>query len=214
MNVTECTTMSLKLVNQYSIAGTPIVESYNNQSDALLKINMLIDDAQKYIATTARKIFATHNISQVEGVRPSTTFGGYNVYQMPDDFFQLCGRGIPYYDTGSDLQPLVMSHQYMWRNRNLLCIQKDIVGEFSVDYYRYPVEVTDSTVGTTELDNVIEAQQCVPFYVSAHLVQTSNPSLAAVLTNEFETKLSRISDAIQSEVTQIEDVFDFNSWGV
>lgn len=292
--------ITLQLINQYSIAGSLVSASYNNQQDYLLRIPLLVNDAQNYIATTAKKIFAEYVFVQnaipnlltgdmykqrlhtdqditftsagvksyyfevsgpavvrieAEGslvrqieVTPTTrgflayrglivgagsvtitftgtqsynirniamygvgfateeevpTYGRYNEYEMPDNFFQLCGRGLPYStDTGFKL-----SREYKWRGRKTLIVDAAEVGEWKVDYYRYPEQIVQATVATTVLDNVPEAQMCIPYYVAAQLVYQDDPERSRQLRNEFEVRLSRIQDEIQSEVNQIEDVY-------
>ena len=44
---------TLQLINQYSVAGVKIPETYNAQADYLKRIPKLLDDAQVYAATTA-----------------------------------------------------------------------------------------------------------------------------------------------------------------
>ena len=56
MNYGQVKRRALALAQQYSIAGVPVKESYNNQADALLKLPDLVNDAQLLIATTARPI--------------------------------------------------------------------------------------------------------------------------------------------------------------
>ena len=292
--------MSLQLINQYSIAGSSIASSYNNQQDYLLRIPLLVNAAQNYVATTAKKIFAeyvfvqnpaqnvltgdtymivrhkeqditfsapkakayyfdvdgdaevrivsggaviktinvNHNTSGFQSVRGFTSATGdvtlvfagaypynirnvalydenfaqeynipsyaqYNEYEMPDDFFQLCGRGIPQNtDTGFKL-----SREYKWRGQKTLIVDADMVGEWKVDYYRYPAQVTMDTPLESELDNVPEAQHCIPFYIASHLVYQDDPERARQLNNEFEVRLSRLQDEIQTEVNSIEDVY-------
>ena len=294
--------MSLQLINQYSIAGTSIAPSYNNQQDYLLRIAPLVHDAQNYIATTAKKIFAQHPITQnpitnvikgyldlygvkqhlktdqlfsadsaasyyfevdnsatitfesgntvlktitflqdktgftaFKGLLPETVgvtirFSGlypynfrnvclygntfvsdtavpnykkYNEYTMPDDFFELAGRGIPH-TQGTNF---TMSHTYRWRGRNVLLLDSSLVGEWLIDYYRYPAPITSSSLETSPLDNQPEAQLCIPYYVAAHLCYADDPNLYSTLMNEFELKISRMGESVQSEVTQIEDVY-------
>ena len=49
----------LKLLNQYTVAGYPVAETYNNQADYLKRIPAFANDAMMEIATTTRKIPVT-----------------------------------------------------------------------------------------------------------------------------------------------------------
>lgn len=308
MNIKECKDAALKLINQYSIAGTQIALSYNNQADYILRMVELINSAQMEIAKTTKKIYAQHDVVQMavpnllphfsldtkthlgvddiyeasqsakayyfEVNKPATVYieqkqgatwstvatinaepteftaykglisttgptrirfsgdypyvfrnvGLYEVsfasasdivparpyieYDMPDNFYQLVGRGIPLYK-GAEF---VMSHQYRWRGRKTLLLSRDLSGEFLIDYYRFPTPITSSTSETTELDNTQDTHEAIPYYVASGIVRIDNPSLSATLYNMFETKLVRLNEAVQSDVTQIEDVY--GTWGV
>jgi len=131
-------------------------------------------------------------------------------YEMPADFFQLNGRGISQY-RGSEF---VLGHDYEWRGKTTLLLRRGMDGEFGVEYYRNPVKVTATTPELTELDNSVETHQAIPFYVASFLVQQDNPNLAATLYNTFETKLIRFGERIQTDVTEIVDVYGLMGGGM
>ena len=56
MTYEQVKNQTLKLLNQYSVAGNKVEGSYNNQADYLKRIPELVNDAMVEIATTARKI--------------------------------------------------------------------------------------------------------------------------------------------------------------
>lgn len=298
--------MSLQLINQYSIAGQNIPSSYNNQQDYILRMTALINDAQNYIATTTKKIFAQYVITQTpipnilsgdtretkthlntdisyhvdsakayyfevsgdatvsiktkngtqiieceqgdtsefkayKGLITDTEdvtliFGGqypysfrnvalynqnfktendipsnalYQEYIMPLNFYQLVGRGIPY--TGKN--KYCLTHDYEWRGKKTLMLRSDLVGEWKIDYYKYPTAITDSTEDGYILDVYEEAVWCIPYYVAAHLVMQDDANAAYTLLNEWELKMSRLNESIQTDVNIIEDVYGFFGGG-
>ena len=46
----------LQLMNQYSVAGTRIPMTYNEQADLVTRIPALTRDGLQYVATTARRL--------------------------------------------------------------------------------------------------------------------------------------------------------------
>lgn len=64
MNIGQCKTKAIKLINNYSASGNIIPMTDSSQIDYVLKMNDLIDAVQKDIATTAKKISAPTKISQ------------------------------------------------------------------------------------------------------------------------------------------------------
>ena len=57
MNYHEAENMVLKLIDRYSVAGTPMALSYNNQADFVAKIPALLDDEtpQQLLMSAFRK---------------------------------------------------------------------------------------------------------------------------------------------------------------
>ena len=300
MTLGQIADMSLQLINQYSVAGTKVAASYNNQQDYINRINYLVNDAQNIIATTTKRIFARMNIVQnpvenaikdtdiygvkqvageelifkapkakayyfetygegkaevwLNGVKVETVnFTGaegftphknvlirsgevelkflpgyvysirnvalydaefkdasaipacslYNSYEMPDDFFQLVGRGIPY--TNSD--EFCMSHNYKWIGKKTLLLKSDLVGEWKLDYFRYPKQITQETASNFELENELEAQLAIPYYVAAHLIMYDDAGAYQVLMNEWELKLSRLGEGVHTTTEDLDDVY-------
>jgi hypothetical protein len=58
MTYQECKNQVLKLLNQYTIAGSAVADGYNNQADYIRRIPSLINDAMMEISTTVRKLEA------------------------------------------------------------------------------------------------------------------------------------------------------------
>lgn len=304
MTLGDARDMALQLINRATIAGQSVADTYNNQSDYLKSIPALVNDAQTYIATTAKLIPATYSIVQYplknelgsreqqmrmqqhidtditysvpqarayyfevfgravvtledatgvfktfnitadsgeftayKGVMSpvgsvTIRFGGpytyslrnvcfYNArfasdddvpayrshitYNMPDDFFQLDGGGIPHVrgESGTYLR----TNQYKWIDRTTLMLESALSGEWDVPYYRYPAQITKDSSVDTPLDNVPEAQACVPYYVAARLAYRDDPYLSQDLDNKFELKLSRLQELPRTEVTSTEDIY-------
>ncbi len=70
MTYGEVKKAALLLINQYSIAGNEIANSYNNQEDYLKMIPSLVDAAEYEIATTMRPIPASRIVRAREGHIP------------------------------------------------------------------------------------------------------------------------------------------------
>lgn len=315
MTIKQCREIAIQHINQYSIAGTPVPPTYNNQADYEIKVLNLINDAQMEIAKNQKRIPAQHIIIQnglptavkivdtvpkldTDMVTPDTCEefgksyyfeisgagtvyveargqnpdswniletiqtaanpdGGFSVYknniatpqagvrlrfsgngtylyrnvgiykcsyadtddipvcagmlayEMPDDFYQLNGKGVPHVTpTGA----LKFRHDYLWLGEKTLLLRSDLIGEFIVEYFRYPIRF-DSNVNeaTTYLDGSADTHEAIPYYVASMLCRYDNPSLADTLYNLFEIKLSRFTESIVSENMMIEDVYGFDA---
>ena len=80
----------LQLLNQYSVAGSRVEESYNNQADYLAKIPRLLDDAQVYVATGTGKIRTLTEMASLTKKK----MGAWVLYELPADCWQVCSGGL------------------------------------------------------------------------------------------------------------------------
>lgn len=196
---------SLKLLNGYSIAGTEIASSYNNQADYLVRIPGLVDDAQMYIATTAKKIPATAELSSLG----RTDTGGVSTFTLPSDCYAFPGTGLLCYSDERGFERVGALKYIGTKQFAIPAKLADDAGlTLMIEYYRYPIALGSSPESTATLDNVPETHYAIPYYVAAHLVMYDDFSVYASLYNEFETKLARFAEASRAENWPIFDVYD------
>lgn len=195
---------SLQLINQYSVAGTAVAMGYNNQADYILRIPALLDDAQTYVATSMRKIRTLVPISTLQSERS----GNWMVYTLPKDCWQVMSGGLVRF-TGKRLQRY---HNYHLLGNNQIAVPVGVLPDMSLEYYRRPVLLGKSPSDDTELDNTVEVQMALPYYVAAHLVMYDNPFAYGSLSNEFDAKLAFLSEVPQTECTIVEDAYSAEEW--
>ena len=195
----------LKLLNQYSVAGTLVAPAYNNQQDYLNRVASLANDAVMEIATTARKISATLDLSTLE----SEDAGDWVRYELPEDFYQFkTGDTLLTTDDGR----LLHTNHYTISGKKYLLVPKREIEEgssYTITYYRYPQLLVDKPAPTDELDNAPETHYAVPFYVAAFLVIHDDSFLFASFYNKFEDKLAKMSAGLSVEARSVDDVYNF-----
>ena len=81
-----------------------------------------------------------------------------------------------------------------------------------LEYFRYPSLLGVNPMDEASLDNTLEAQMALPYYVAAHLVMHDNAFAYQALYNEFEAKLARLGEQLQAEPTVVEDSYDAAEW--
>lgn len=197
----------LKLLNQYSVAGTLVAPAYNNQQDYLNRVASLANDAVMEIATTARKISATLDLASLE----SEDAGDWVRYELPADFYQ--------FKTGDTLLTtndgrLLHTNRYTIAGKNCLLVPKREIEEgssYTITYYRYPKLLSEKPAPTDELDNAPETHYAVPFYVAAFLVIHDDNFLFASFYNKFEDKLAKMSSGLSVEARSVSDVYNFSA---
>ena len=195
----------LKLLNQYSVAGALVAPAYNNQQDYLNRVASLANDAVMEIATTARKIPATLDLSTLGG----EDAGDWVRYELPEDFYQFkTGDTLLTTDDGH----LLHTNRYTISGQKYLLVPKREIEEgssYTITYYRYPRLLSDKPAPTDELDNAPETHYAVPFYVAAFLVIHDDNFLFASFYNKFEDKLAKMSAGLSVEARSVDDVYNF-----
>lgn len=189
----------LMLINQYTMAGADIALSYNNQADYVKKIPSLLNSALRYLATTNRPIYACQPLDWDAAEERE----GFFIFKMPEDFWQLLGRGIPVLKAGE----LTMYHNYRWMGRDRMVIPAKDRAEMDLHYYRYPKVVPTKPDDNYELDGEVDAQEAAAYYVAANLVMHDNAFAYSALYNEFESRRQQMYERPQTEYDRIEDLY-------
>ena len=190
---------TLQLINQYSMAGTKIPAGYNNQADYLARIPKLLEDAQLYAATTSSPIRHTEPLSALR----CDENGEWLVYTLPKDCWKMSGVGLLRYE-GETFQRYRGYHPV---GANKFTMPKGVDGEVYVEYFRYPRRLGDTPRDTDELDNTIEVQMALPYYVAAYLVMQDDAFAFSALRNEFEDRLARLGEVPHADVSIVENVY-------
>ena len=194
----------LKLLNQYTIAGTPVAATYNNQQDYLNRIPSLCNDAMMEIATTVRKIPATMTLENGEEI------GDLVRYPMPDDFYQFCSGDTLHAADGT----LLHTNRYMLHGKTYLLLPKDEADTYTILYCRYPRLLEESPADDEMLDGDPETHFAIPFYVASLLAAHDDPYLSTLLMNKYEDKLRKMMPKISMEVHAVQDVYGMHGGGI
>ena len=196
---------ALQLIDQYSVAGAEIAETYNNQADYLQRIPLLINDCMMYIATTTRKIPSAAKLATLD----FEEHPHMRVYDAPLDFFQFRGNGL--LDLTGE-HPVRLPVQ-AWVTGRQFVVPKDYPEEAVLEYWRLPTMIDDDPPDTLELDNAPEVHRLVPYYVAAHLVMGDDSFRYQALYNEFDARLALLMPQALTAAEPIMDCYDgFTAW--
>ena len=187
----------LQLLNRYSIAGEKIPPNYNDQADVIARIPALTRDGLHYLATSCRRLREVAPLAEPEAV------GGYLLYQLPDDCYQICGGLLRLQADGQ----VTRYRDYRLAGGRQLLLPAQDRGHFMVEYFRYPFVVQGQPEDDDFLDCPPEAQVALAYYVAAHLAMEDNNYLHAALYNEFEMKMLRLQEGQMVECGVVEDVY-------
>lgn len=204
MNYGQIKRAVLKLLNQYSVAGTLVPGSYNNQQDYINRISALVNDASVEIATSARKIPEMLRLSELEAEDLGETLR----YRLPEDFYQFVSGDTTITTCAG---AVLHTNRFDYQGRKYLLLRKDeaALGEHTITYYRYPRLLRDDPSDSDELDNTVEVHHAIPFYVAAMLAAHDNPFVCSLLNDKYEDKLARMSTGVSAEIHPVSDVYNF-----
>ena len=192
----------LSHINQYTMAGAQVAPTYNNQADYLNRIPVLLNEALVNIRTLVKPIPVVLPLTDGE------PYGGMIRYELPTDCWTIKTGGVSVIRDGRFRR----TNQYRLQGRKYILVPDD--GEYTVEYYRYPVQLPlDSTLTDSyEVEEDPEVIQAATYYASAYLVLQEDEFAYATLYNDYESRLGRISPGITAEVQPVEDSYGLN-WG-
>ncbi|MBR5342896.1 MAG: hypothetical protein IK149_03255 [Oscillospiraceae bacterium] len=186
---------ALRLINAGTIGGVEIPPSYNGQADLLKAIPTLADDAVMQIATTVRKIPAAVCLDALD----HSEQGGWTAYALPADCWRVKSGGL--------LRPDERGRCGGCRllGRQLLLP----AGEHGLwlEYWRYPVSLGSDPDDDAPLDNSPDTHTAIPYFIAGQLVLYDDAYRYAALHNEWESRLSRLSEAAFAEEGCVRDAY-------
>lgn len=188
-------------IDQYSMAGTPVAASYNNQADYLSRIPVLINEGLVNIRTLVKPDPVVLPLENGE------EYGGMMRYELPEDFWNLKTGGVSVIRKGQ----FHKTNDYRLQGKKYILIPKTDAA-YTVEYYKYPdlLPLDKTLTDAFELEEDIEVIQTATYYAAANLVMREDEFMYASLYNDYESRLSRISPGITVEVQQVEDAYLFN----
>ena len=216
MNYGQLKKLVMQLAFSDTIAGNEIPITYNNQADYVKQIPGLANDAMMYIATTVKRIPELIPLKACD----HEDLGAYTLYTMPKDFWRLNNGGLIWQRPEMFDHPhysYQRYHGYKIYANNKLMVPNNVRNHDSllVEYYRYPEVLGEEPDDATELDNSPDTHTALPYYIAAQLVMYDDPFRYSALHNEFETRLSRITEPITVEYAPVDDAYaGFNYPGV
>ena len=188
----------LELIFSYSVAGSQIPATYNNQADYIAMIPGLVNNGQMDIATSVKRIPAMVLLSELE----SEQVGERVLYKLPADCW------MPF--TGGLLFPKNWRYERFFGYRIIagkLELPRHAPDGMALEYWRYPERVSAETSDDTVLDNTPDVHECLVFYVAAHLLAYDDAYRYTVFLNMYEERISRLKEPIWIEPGPIEDIY-------
>ena len=186
---------ALRLLNASTIAGSDIPLNYNNQADLVLAMPSLVDDAMMQIATTVRKIPAAVCLDTLDKSR----CGDWLRYTLPADCWRVRNGGL--------LRPGEEARFGNYRTVGGALLLPEREEGLWLEYWRYPVSIGEKPADGKALDNSPDTHTAIPYFVAAQLVLYDDAYRYAALHNEWESRLARMSEPVESERCAVRDAY-------
>lgn len=204
MTFSEFSKLVMQHLDQYSVAGTDIPDSYNNQIDYTSRICALANTALRTIATQAAPLLASFD-PNAKDFRGKTDLGnGLTKIALPTDFWKMSGQGLPCFSSG-EIYARNMHYNHL-SDTEILVRTRELPG-MMITYYRYPRRLQGQK--NELLDCSDAAADCASYFVAAQLARQDSPYVYQSLYNEFEAMLARLKKPMITEMSRTEDVYGF-----
>jgi hypothetical protein len=126
----------------------------------------------------------------------------YIKYEMPDDFMELNKVILV-----SDPRSYSQLAEYFWEGKKTFVTNAFKTGAYQIHYYRYPTTITKDTPDTYEFEVDTEAQEAIPFFLAGQALMDENAQMAIQRLNEYQMRLSKLSNQTQLNVTTISESY-------
>ena len=190
----------LQLIFSYSVAGSEIPATYNNQADYQAMIPGLVNNGQMDIATSVKRLPAQVAVSDLE----TETINGRVLYKLPANCWMPFTGGMLF--ERSRRYERFFGYRFISGAIELPCWAPS---GLLLEYWRYPELVDADTPESTELDNTPDVHECLVFYVAAHLLAYDDPYRYTVFKNMYEERMSRLREPLWLEPGNIRNLY---SW--
>lgn len=125
-----------------------------------------------------------------EEIDPCKKFIRYNLKEIAPDFYQVNDNQV--YFEGVSLS-YVQTTEYFQEGDKVLVLDRKLVGEFTIYYRAYPVQITDDMDDDDDLDIDTEVSAILPLYCASQILKGDEDALATQYRNEYEVAFSRLS---------------------
>ena len=184
----------LEHINRATIAGQEVSPAYNGQSDDLMRIPGLINEAVVSIRTLARPETGVFTPEEGESMY------GMKKYELPTDFRSMKGGGVYQVKDGR------LESFGGWRlfgSRAILLPE----GRFLVEYCRYPDLLPEDPEEDFDYVQDVEVLYAAIYYAAANLVMPEDEFVYSALMRDYENRFARMIAPVACTTGSVGDVY-------
>ena len=184
----------LEHINRATIAGQEVSPAYNGQSDDLMRIPGLINEAVVSIRTLARPETGVFTPEEGESMY------GMKKYDLPTDYRSMKGGGVYQVKDGR------LESFGGWRlfgSRAILLPE----GRFLVEYCRYPDLLPEDPEEDFDYVQDVEVLYAAIYYAAANLVMPEDEFVYSALMRDYENRFARMITPVACTTGNVADVY-------
>ena len=182
MNLGNNKKIALGLIEEYS----PNSNFLTDDEDIRTRLNLVYAASYQYLSQI-KKILKTHTISIIEAS------DSIEDYDLPSDLYQF-KRLVALDSNNKEISPefqIVGKKIYIRQN----------VGEYIIEYYAYPTEITLDTPNTFELEIDPDVQNLLPYLVANDILKVDPSADYTAFEKEYRSRMSMILDERESTLS-------------
>jgi hypothetical protein len=129
------------------------------------------------------------SFADADDVVPYTDKVKYDMTKLAEDFYMIDPQGI-YYEGA--YQKYLQTSDFYQEGTKTLVLDRDMIGNFTIYYRAYPVQLTADTDDEYELPIDPEVYVLLPLYMASQLYKDDDNGIATAYRNEFEVGFERL----------------------
>jgi len=129
------------------------------------------------------------SFADANDVVPFTDKIKYDMTALAEDFYMIDPQGI-YYEGA--YQKYLQTSDFYQEGTKTLVLDRDMIGNFTIYYRAYPVQITAETEDEYELPIDPEVYVLLPLYMASQLYKDDDNGIATAYRNEFEVGFDRL----------------------
>lgn len=177
MYLKDLKNIAMQLIDEYSIEKSP-----TEDEDIKQKLNGLFNAALFEVAQI-KKILKVYQFSITEEVATE-----YKSIGLPDDFMEE--RRLRYFSSNNSIL-----RYYIQKDK--IKIHKSCLGNFELEYYAIPEEITEDNQDDYEFELDMDAQMTLPYYVASSVLMSDVSANYTAFEAKYNAKVEQLMRSAQ-----------------
>lgn len=177
MYLKDLKNIAMQLIDEYSETKSP-----TEDEEIKLKLNGLFNTALFEVAQI-KKILKVYNFSITTEAETE-----YKPISLPDDFMEE--KRLRYFSSNN-----AILKYYIQKDK--LKVHKTCLGNFELEYYAIPEEITEDNQDDYEFELDMDAQMALPYYVASSVLMSDVSANYTAFEAKYNAKVEQLMRSVQ-----------------